>query len=222
MRIRDWTGTHCRFWLEYDSSGHDYAQSPQLGPAVASLHQLDLKNDHLPKHLRQRDVTRNVRRKRPRTTAPIGLASAASTVPAPLESTYLEEPLSRALIAASDQEREIRDIDEEMVDDGSTDDSNDEDYGDMSDATGSKIGGRPRSRKRVRRTKDTGDNDVEAPSTHYLDVLDQAIAATSPSSMQESEEIPIHGYFTLKTIASKVVYCLTFSQELLPHPQDWR
>ena len=92
----------------------------------------------------------------------------------------------------------------------------------MSDATGSKIGGRPRSRKRVRRTKDIGDNDVEAPSTYYLDVSDQAIAATSSGSIQESEEIPIHGYFTLKTIASKVVYCLTFSQELLPHPQDQR
>lgn len=36
--------------------------------------------------------------------------------------------------------------------------------------------------------------------------------------MQESEEIPIYGYFTLKTIGSKVVYCLTFSQELLPKP----
>jgi hypothetical protein len=81
----------------------------------------------------------------------------------------------------------------------------------MSDATSSKIGGRPRSWKRVRRTKDIGDNDVEAPSTYYLNVLDQAIAATSSSSMQESEEIPIYGYFTLKTIASKVVYCLTFS-----------
>ena len=109
-----------------------------------------------------------------------------------------------------------------VVDDGSADDSNDEDYGDMSDATGSEIGGRPRSRKRVRRTKDTGDIDVQAPSTHYLDVSDQAITATSSGSMQESEEMPIHGYFTLKTIASKVVYCLTFSQELLPHPQDQR
>jgi hypothetical protein len=44
--------------------------------------------------------------------------------------------------------------------------------------------------------------------------------ATSPGSMYESEEIPIHGYFTLKTIESKVVYCLTFSQELLPRPRD--
>jgi hypothetical protein len=30
----------------------------------------------------------------------------------------------------------------------------------------------------------------------------------------------MHGYFTLKTIASKVVYCLTFSHELLPCHQD--
>jgi hypothetical protein len=36
--------------------------------------------------------------------------------------------------------------------------------------------------------------------------------------MQESEEIPVHGYLTLKTIKSKVVYCLTFSQEFLPEP----
>ena len=67
-----------------------------------------------------------------------------------------------------------------MVDDGSTNDSNDKDYGDIS---GSKIGGRPQSRKQVRWMKDIRDNDVEAPSTHYLDVLDQAIAATSSSSM---------------------------------------
>jgi hypothetical protein len=38
--------------------------------------------------------------------------------------------------------------------------------------------------------------------------------------MHESEEIPIHGYLILKTIESKVVYCLTFSQEVLPRPRD--
>jgi hypothetical protein len=37
---------------ELQDGEHDYAQSPQLGPAVASLHQSDLKNDHLLKHLR--------------------------------------------------------------------------------------------------------------------------------------------------------------------------
>jgi hypothetical protein len=67
----------------------------------------------------------------------------------------LEELQSRALIAAPDQEWEVRDIDEEMADDGSTDESNREDYGDTSDAAGSKVGGRPRSRKRVRRTKES-------------------------------------------------------------------
>ncbi|KAH6675955.1 hypothetical protein B0J14DRAFT_587704, partial [Halenospora varia] len=187
------------------------------GPAVASLYQSDLKNDHLPKHLRRRGATRNTHRNRPRTRTPIGLASTASTVSAALESADLEAAQSRALATAPDQERELRDIDLEMVD-GSTDDSNDGDYADESDAAGSKIGGRPRSRKRVRQTKDTKDNDVAAPFTHSLNVSCQATAATSSGKIQESEEIPIHGYLTLKTIESKVVYCLTFSQELLPEP----
>src|SRR5258706_4887339 len=49
-------------------------------------------------------------------------------------------------------------------------------------------------------------------------MLCQATVATSSGSMQESEEIPIHGYLTLKTIESKVMYCLTFSQKLSPKP----
>ena len=32
--------------------------------------------------------------------------------------------------------------------------------------------------------------------------------------MHESEEIPIHGSLILKTVGSRVVYCLTFSQEV--------
>jgi hypothetical protein len=61
-------------------------------------------------------------------------------------------------------------------------------------------------------------NDMETPSTHSLIVSYQATAATSSVSMQESEEIPIHGYLTLKSVESKVVCCLAFSQELLPEP----
>jgi len=87
---------------ELQDSERDYAQSPQLGLVEASLYQSDLKNDYLLKHLRRRDVTRNVRRKRLRTTAPIRLASAASTIHAPLESTNLKEPQSCAIIAALD------------------------------------------------------------------------------------------------------------------------
>ena len=87
---------------ELQDSERDYAQSPQLGLVEASLYQSDLKNDYLLKHLRRRDVTRNVRRKRLRTTAPIRLASAASTIHAPLESTNLKEPQSYAIIAALD------------------------------------------------------------------------------------------------------------------------
>ena len=98
-----------------------------------------------------------------------------------------------------------------MVDDKSADNAHDEDYANISDAAGSKRGGRPRSRKRVRRTKDREHSDIEGPFRHSLNVLCQAVAATSSSSVQESEEIPIYRYLTLKTIKSKVVYCLTFS-----------
>ncbi|CAG8979289.1 hypothetical protein HYALB_00012672 [Hymenoscyphus albidus] len=87
-------------------------------------------------------------------------------------------------------------LDREMVDDGSADDSDDEYYNDGSDATGSQRG--CRSRKRVRQTKDLGNKE------------------TSCGSMQESEEIPIHGSFALKIVESKVLYCLTFSQESSP------
>ena len=44
---------------------------------------------------------------------------------------------------ALDQEQEICNIDEEIVDDGSTNNSNNKDYSDMSNVIGSKIGGRP-------------------------------------------------------------------------------
>jgi hypothetical protein len=89
----------------------------------------------------------------------------------------------------------------------------------MNDAAASEIRGRPHFRKRARRAKDTEHNDVETTSTHSLSISYQATAATSSGSIQESEEIPIRGYLTLKTIESKVVYCLTFSQELLPEPR---
>jgi hypothetical protein len=55
-----------------------------------------------------------------------------------------------------------------MVDDGSTNDPDDGDYANESDSASSKIGGRPRSQKRVRRTKDIEDNDVAALYTHSL------------------------------------------------------
>jgi hypothetical protein len=196
---------------ELQDGKRDSAQSPQPGPSVACLQQSDLTNDPLLKHRRRRDATRNVRRKRPRTPASTGLASAASTDSAALESNDLEDHQSIALLTAPSQEREIRDIDQEMVVDRGTNDSNDEDYSDMSNAAGSEIASRPRSRKRVKRAKDMGDDDVAACPNHPLEVLCQAIAPTSSNDMQESEEIPIHGYFTLKTIASKVAYCLTFS-----------
>jgi hypothetical protein len=115
----------------------------------------------------RRGATGNVRRKRPRTPAPTGLAS---TVSASLTSTDLADPQSAALLAATSREREIRDIDQEMANDGGADNSNDEDYGDVSDAAASEIRGRPHFRKRARRAKDTGHSDVETLSTRSLSV----------------------------------------------------
>jgi hypothetical protein len=201
---------------EVQDGQHSSTQSSQLGPAVASLQQSDLTNDPLPKHRYRQDATRNIYRKRSRTPATTRPASTVSTA---LESTELEEHQSHALATALGEERKIRDIDQEMVSNGSTDNSSGKDCCDVSDAAGSEIGGRPRSRKRARRTK-TQVNNMETPSTPSLDVSYQAIAATSSGDMQESEEIPIHGFFTMKMIKSKVVYCLTFSQALSPCHRD--
>lgn len=204
---------------ELQDGQHDSTQSSQPGLAAASHHQSDSTNDLLLRHRRRRDATKYVCRKglpMPSLTLP---PSAASPVSAALESNDFEHTQSVALLAAPAKERETRDINHEMVDDGVSDDSNDEDYDDMSDAAASETRRPPRSRKRAKRVKDMEHNDVETPSTHSLNVSHQATTATSSISMQESEEIPIHGYLTLKTIESRVVYCLTFSQDLLPGPR---
>ncbi|KAG9235614.1 hypothetical protein BJ875DRAFT_265946 [Amylocarpus encephaloides] len=196
---------------------HDSAQFPQPGPAAASLHQSDLTNDSLQRPHHQRDDTKNVRHKRLRTLSPTGPASIASPVSAALESNEFQRSQSVTRLVAPAKEREIRNIDHEMADGGDSDDSNDKDYDDMNHAAASEMRYPPRSRKRVKRGN-MKPNDVEIPSTQSLNILCEAIATTSSVSMQESEEIPIRGFLTLKTIESKVVYCLTFSQELLPEP----
>ncbi|KAH7364881.1 hypothetical protein BKA65DRAFT_145706 [Rhexocercosporidium sp. MPI-PUGE-AT-0058] len=204
---------------ELPDDQHDSTQSPQPCPAAASHDQSDLTNDLSPKHRRPRDDTNNVRRKRLRMPSLTRPPRTASLVSAALESNDFKHTQSVALLATPAKERKICDIGHEMVNDGGTDDSNDEDYDDMSGVAASEIRRPPRPRKRVKRAKDMEHNDVETPSsTHSLSVSYQATAATSSVSIQESEEIPIHGYLTLKAIESKVVYCLTFSQELLPEP----
>jgi len=199
--------------LELEDDQQDSTQSPQLCPAAASHHQSDLTNDLPPKHRRRRDDTKNVRRKPPLTRR----SRTASAVSAALESNNCKHTQSVTPLAARARGQEVRDIDHEMVDRG-TDDSHDEDYNDMSDSAASEIRRPPCSRKRIKRAKDMEHDDVESPSTHTLDVSYQATAATSSVNMQESEEIPIRGYLTLKTIESKVVYSLTFSQEFLQEP----
>jgi len=119
----------------------DYPQSPQPGLAAASLHPSDLENDHLPKQRRQRGATRNVHRKHPRTTASTRLASTGGTPSAALEFSDLDEAQPGTQITTPGQE---------MVDDGNTNDSDNEDYDNESAAAGSKRGRRPRSQKRIR------------------------------------------------------------------------
>jgi hypothetical protein len=197
---------------------HDSAQSPQPGPAMVSLEQSDLTNGPLPRYRRRRDDTKNARRKRLRMRAPTGPARTASPVSAALESNDFEHTQSVARLVAPANEREIRDIDHEMADDRGSDDSNDEDYDNRNDAATPEMRHPPRSRKRVKRPKGTEPNDMEITPTQSLNVSCQAIAATPSIDMQESEEIPIRGYLTLKTIDSEVVYSLTFSQDLLLEP----
>ncbi|CZT08656.1 uncharacterized protein RAG0_13662 [Rhynchosporium agropyri] len=211
------------FLSELPDSQHDSTGTHQPGSAGASHHQSDLTNDCLPRHRRRRDETENVCRKRLRMPSLTRSPSTTSTISAALDSNDFERTQSVALLMAPAKEREIHDTGYDMVDDGGTDDSSDEDYDDMSSAAAPKIRFPTRSQKRVKRAKDMEHNDVGTPSTrsaHSLNVSYQATAATSSVSMQESEEIPIHGCLTLKTIDSKVVYCLTFSQELLQEPGE--
>jgi len=90
----------------------------------------------------------------------------------------------------------------------------------MSDATSLTKGGRSYTRKRVRRTRDQARNDSDGRPNHPLDVSCQASPVASSTATQKSEKISNHEYFTLKTIALKVVYYFTFSQDLLPLPQN--
>jgi hypothetical protein len=139
-------------------------------------------------------------------------------------SAHTRQPLSDSQVPTHDRPYRTRSAISivpaalESNDEG-TDDSDDEDYSETSDAAPSEIRGRPRSRKRVRRAKDTEYNDVESTSPHPLNVSCQAITASPSDVMQESEEILIYGCLTLKTIESRVVYCLTFSQNLLSRPR---
>jgi hypothetical protein len=109
-----------------------------------------------------------------------------------------------------------------MVDNGSTNDPDDRDYANESNDASSKIEGQPGSWKQMRQTKNTEDNEVAALSTYSFNAVYQTAAATLSDSIYKSKEIPIYRYLTLKTIKSKVVYCLTFSQELLLCPWGQR
>jgi hypothetical protein len=162
---------------ELRGSQHNSVQSTHPGPAAVSLQQSDLTNSPLLRHRRRRDNTKNIRCKRLRIPSPTGPASTTSPVPVTLESNDLEHTQSVAQLTATAKEREIRDIDHEMADNGGSDDSNDDDYENINNAKTSEIRHPPHSRKRVMRAKDTEHNDVETTSTHSLNVSCQATTA---------------------------------------------
>jgi hypothetical protein len=111
--------------------------------------------------------------------------------------------------------------------DDSDGDPKDEDYAVDSDADGSDTEERARSPKRRKREKNTEEaagttssTSGQASFTTSIDDSLQGARAASSVTSQESEEIPIRGFLTLKTFESKVLYSLTFSQELSPRAPE--
>jgi hypothetical protein len=114
-------------------------------------------------------------------------------------------------------------------DDGNDSDGDpkDEDYAGDTDAAGSDPEERPRPPKRRKREKGTEDAagttssaSEQASFTNSIDASTQGTGAASSVTSQESEEIPIRGFLTLKTFESNVLYCLTFSLESLSHAPE--
>jgi hypothetical protein len=196
------------------ASQNDSAQFLQLARETTSLQQSELTNDSLSTHGRQRADTRSAHRKRLRMPVSTGPASTATPVYFPSGSNEFDNTQSVTLLTAPVQERES-DNDQEMGDDGGSDNSDDQDYDVTNDTAASEMRHLTRSRKRVKRAKDREPNEAKTPSTQPLNVSCQAITATSSVGMQESEEIPICGSLVLKTVGSRVIYCLTFSQEVI-------
>lgn len=116
-------------------------------------------------------------------------ASTATPVPFLPGSNKFDYTQAVPRLTALVQERES-DNDQELADDRGSDDSDDQDYDITIDAAASEIRHPTRSRKRVKRVKDSEPNELDTPSTQSLNVLCQAVVATS-INMQESEEIPI-------------------------------
>lgn len=105
-------------------------------------------------------------------------------------------------------ERQLSDIEDE-----STDDLNDQDYANHSDASSDF----PLPSKRMRRTENppsTAYHDLEKDSS---DVPNQDVLTNPSTTAPQSEEIPIRGFLTLKTFESQVIYCFSLAQDLSPY-----
>lgn len=103
-------------------------------------------------------------------------------------------------------------------DDGaeSSEDPNDDDYTDDADAADPHPEEQPRPSKRRRQKEKLGDRAHTTSFSGSVDGASPGIGNGSSITAEESEEIPIRGFLTLKRIESKVVYSLIFSRELPP------
>lgn len=166
-------------------------------------------------HCARKSAPRHARRKYPRSLSSVRLTTAVSTASTVTRSTNFETYQPHALAADPGQERQLGDIEDE-----STDDLNNEDYANDSDASSDTIE-RPPPSKRPRRAEEPLTmcyHDLEKGSAYSFELSNQDRGPTPSTTAPQSEEIPIRRFLTLKTFKSKVIYCLSFSQELSPHP----
>ena len=197
--------------ISADNDTRDHAQPLQLD-VTAAHQQSDPATESPPAaHRARKSAPRRACRKHPYSSSvrPATAISTTSTVP---KSTNLKRRQTRAPARDPSQEQQL-----DSIDDGSTDDLGDEDYDSHSDAS-SKTAENSPPPKRLRRAKDSSTtyHHIERDSSCLVELSNQDVATTPSTATPQSEEIPISGFLTLKTFKSKVIYCLSFSQELSP------
>lgn len=196
-----------------DGEHNPYERFQSLQPDVLGApQQSDLGSGPLPAYHGQQGASENICQKHPRRISLPGQSIDSSTASTGLNSINIEESQPCASTTNPSPERQLNQ--KTAADSNSTDLSNEGHTKGSYPATDSE---RERScpRKHARVTASKGGCIVEEDST-YSDVPSQKRTKRLPSNVQGSEEIPIHGYFTLKAVQSELMYCLTFTQGQSP------
>lgn len=167
-------------------------------------------------HRPRKRAPRHARPKCHLASSSAGLARVSSPASTLLKSTNLEIPNSYASATGPSREGQLSAVDE------SADELGDEDYANHSDASSNAIE-EPRPSKRPRRSKDllsTTYRDMEESSGCSAELSNENVATIQSMATPQSEEFPICGFLTLKTIGSKVTYTVSFFQEPLLQPSE--